>query len=146
MSRIQLQAKLALAASALWWASLSCLGAWIVPSLFSYAPSKALAGNLAAHLFSGQTWLTLACGLCLLAISNASPAPAILNWLKNTQKSIIAGMLCAFLVEFLVAPKIVARESLMIWHSVGTAMFVIQWICASWVFFKTPLSLEISQS
>ena len=144
MSRIQFQAKLALAVSALWWASLSCLGAWIVPSLFSYAPSKALAGNLAAHLFSGQTWLTLACCLSLLAISNASPALSISNWLKNAQKSLIAGMLCAFLLEFLVAPKIVARESLILWHGLGTAMFVMQWICASWVFFKTPLSLEQS--
>lgn len=144
MSRIQFQAKLALAVSALWWASLSCLGAWIVPSLFSHAPSKALAGNLAAQLFRGQTWLTLVCCLGLLAISNASPAPAILNWLKKAQKSIIAGLFCAFLLEFLVAPKIVARESLMFWHSVGTAMFVIQWIGASWVLFKTPIRLEIT--
>lgn len=140
MTRHQFQAKLALLLSALWFSSLTCLGAWIVPSLFRYAPSKALAGNLAAHLFTGQTWMTLICGIALLAISNSETSPVIAKWLKPAQKSVIAGLLAAFLIEFLVAPKIVERESLMFWHSLGTALFVLQWLAASWVFFRLPLA------
>lgn len=141
MSRSIVLAKLALSLAALWWASLICLGAWIVPSLFSHAPSKAIAGNLAATLFSGQTWLTLFCGLTLLALSNSEHLRGN-NWLKNSQKGLILGMLTAFLLEYWIAPKIVLRESLMLWHSLGTAMFVIQFLCASWVFFKIPFTLD----
>lgn len=144
MSRSIFLAKLALGLAALWWASLTCLGAWIVPSLFSHAPTKAIAGNLAASLFSGQTWLTLFCGLTMLALSNSEHLRGN-DWLKNSQKGLILGMLTAFLLEYWIAPKIVLRESLMLWHSLGTAMLVVQWLCASWVFFKIPVSLEADE-
>ena len=39
-------------------------------------------------------------------------------------------MLLALLVEFAVAPRIVARENLALWHSVGSAMYLLQWLCA----------------
>ena len=34
--------------------------------------------------------------------------------------SIVAGLLAALLVEFAVAPRIVARENLKLWHSLGS--------------------------
>jgi len=42
----------------------------------------------------------------------------------------LGGMLLALLSEFAVAPRIVARDNLRLWHSVGTVMFVLQWLCA----------------
>ena len=39
-------------------------------------------------------------------------------------------MLLALLVEFAVAPRIVAREYLKLWHAVGSGMYVLQWLCA----------------
>jgi phosphatidylserine synthase len=39
-------------------------------------------------------------------------------------------MLLALLSEFAVAPRIVARENLRLWHSVGTLMYAVQWVCA----------------
>jgi hypothetical protein len=45
-------------------------------------------------------------------------------------------MLLALLSEFAVAPRIVARENLRLWHSVGSAMFLLQWVCAAFVFWK----------
>jgi hypothetical protein len=49
---------------------------------------------------------------------------------------IVGGMLLALLSEFAVAPRIVARENLRLWHSVGSAMFVLQWVCAAIVLWK----------
>ena len=53
-------------AAALWWGSLTALGTWIVPLLFVNLPTPALAGGMAAKLFTAQTWVVLVCGLCLL--------------------------------------------------------------------------------
>jgi hypothetical protein len=35
-----------------------------------------------------------------------------------------------------VAPRIVARENLALWHRVGTGMYVLQWLCAAVVLFR----------
>jgi hypothetical protein len=40
------------------------------------------------------------------------------------------------LVEFAVAPHIVARDNLALWHRVGSAMYFAQWVCALVVFGK----------
>jgi hypothetical protein len=48
----------------------------------------------------------------------------------------VAGVLLALLVEFGVAPKIVSRDNLALWHKVGSAMYLAQWICAAVVFGK----------
>jgi hypothetical protein len=34
------------------------------------------------------------------------------------------------MVELAIAPRIVARENLALWHRLGTGLFVVQWICA----------------
>ena len=44
--------------AALWWGSLTTLGALVVPLLFVHLPSPALAGGMAAKLFAAQTWLS----------------------------------------------------------------------------------------
>ena len=52
---------------------------------------------------------------------------------------VMGGMLLTLLSEFAVAPHIVARENLRLWHSIGSIMFVLQWVCATLVFWKlTP--------
>ena len=45
----------------------------------------------------------------------------------------------ALLVEWGVAPHIVARDNLALWHRVGTGMYVAQWICAGVVLGKLSL-------
>ncbi len=123
--------RLPLWAAALWWGSLTALGAWIVPLLFTHLPTPALAGGMAAKLFTAQTWVALVCGLCLLVslrsnqpLDPVAPAsPAIIL--------IVSGMLLALLVEFAVAPRIVLRENLRLWHSLGSGMLLLQWLCAT---------------
>ena len=38
--------------------------------------------------------------------------------------------------EFAVAPRIVARRDLALWHSVGTALYAAQWLCSLVVIAK----------
>ena len=56
-----------LLAAALWWGSLGTVGFLVVPSLFANATTPAQAGALAAKLFELQTWVSVACGLAILA-------------------------------------------------------------------------------
>lgn len=50
---------------------------------------------------------------------------------------VVAGLLLALLQQYGVAPRIVARENLRLWHSVGTLMYVLQWLCAAVVLWHT---------
>ena len=45
-------------------------------------------------------------------------------------------MLLALLIEFAVAPRIVARENLRLWHGAGSVMYVVQWLCAAVVLWR----------
>ena len=131
-----LQARAAVFLAALWWGSLSGLGFVVVPLLFKHLGSPAEAGAMAAKLFSAQTWLSVACTMLLLLILNRKDAlPAESNTeLRKVTAWAVAGLLLALLVEFGVAAQIVnARASggnLRLWHGLGSAMYLGQWICA----------------
>ena len=101
---------------------------------------------MAARLFEVQTWVSVACGLVLLLLLR----PKQSNTLENEVDSAVAGifiaygailfiafgMLMALLVAFGVSPRIVARENLMLWHAVGSLMYLAQWVCAGVVLWK----------
>ena len=123
--------------AALWCCSLGLIGFLVVPMLFAHLPTPALAGSMAAKLFQAQTWLSLVCGLVLLMRTRSRRAPMVLA--PQVLLLVMGGMLLALLSEFAVAPHIVARENLRLWHSIGSIMFVLQWVCATLVFWKlTP--------
>ena len=121
--------------AALWWGSLTGLGFLVVPMLFANLPSPAAAGAMAARLFTAQTWLSVASAMLMLMIFNRKDDVAPGPWTQTAIKLILAGMLLALLVEFGVAPRIVNARAeggnLMLWHSVGSAMYLGQWICAT---------------
>jgi hypothetical protein len=126
----RLPSGLALLAAALWWGSLTVTGFITVPLLFTHLPSPALAGTMAARLFSAQTWIALGCGLILMMISRGREANARMDWAGGALAFIAAGVLLALLSEFAVAPRIVARDNLKLWHAVGSGMYLLQWVCA----------------
>jgi hypothetical protein len=139
-------AKLTIFTAALWWGTLTTLGFFVVPMLFQHLPTKGLAGNTAARLFEVQTWVSVGCGLVLLLILRSQRAKKDVND-KNMPIDgvfiaydaiifIAFGMLMALLVTFGVSPRIVARENLMLWHAVGSVMYVSQWVCAGVVLWK----------
>ena len=128
--------------AALWWGSLTTLDFCVVPLLFVYLPSPALAGNTAAKLFEFQTWVSVVLGLLLLIASGARNEPAApAGPLQAATPFIIAGMLLALLVEFAVAPRILARENLRLWHGLGGVMYLLQWLCAG-ATFRALLKLQ----
>jgi hypothetical protein len=42
---------------------------------------------------------------------------------------ILGALLLALLQQYAVAPRILARENLKLWHAVGTGMYFVQWLC-----------------
>jgi hypothetical protein len=130
------KARLPILAAALWWGSLSAIGFLAVPLLFAHASSPAVAGSLAAKLFTGQSWLGIACGMLLLMGARESDGTPAMGWAGGALAYVLIGMLAALLQEFVVAPRIVARQDLRFWHSAGTALYAVQWLCALLVLWK----------
>ena len=132
--------RVALLSAALWWGSLTAIGFVVVPMLFAHLATPAMAGTMAARLFTAQSWISIGCALLLLMATMRrgqdfegdtadAPSPAAVL-------PIVGGLLLALLVEYAVAPRIVARENLKLWHSVGTGMYVLQWLCAGVVLWR----------
>ena len=131
-------ARLQIFLAALWWGSLCTVGFMVAPMLFVHLETPAIAGQMAAKLFTAQSWLSLVCGLLLLLAAKRltqdeshTPSP----W-------VIGGMLCALLIEVAVKPHIVARDNMMLWHNLGTALYLAQCLCAG----KTLWNVCPSQS
>jgi hypothetical protein len=139
-----LLARLQVVVAALWWGGISGLSFVAVPTLFASLGSPALAGPVAARLFSLQCWAGLLLGLVLLLLlrserdrqagEQASPKDA--DCLQRSLVSmgwVIFAMMLALLQEFGVAQRIVtARASggdLRLWHTLGSLMVLGQWLC-----------------
>lgn len=127
-------------AAALWWGALSIVGFLVVPMLFANLPTPAIAGAMAGKLFSALTWVAVGCGLVLLVFFRSNQPVAHVYKAQSAMVFIFFGMLLALLSEFAVAPRIIARQDLRLWHSVGTVTYVLQWLCASVTFWKLTAS------
>lgn len=123
--------------AALWWGSLTTIGFLVVPLLFAHLPSPAMAGGMAGRLFAAQTWVTVVCCVLLLLISRPKGEVTQYPWAQAAMVFIVGGLLLALLVQFGVAPRIVARQDLRLWHSVGSVMYALQWCCALVVLWRT---------
>ena len=130
------KARAGLLAAALWWGSLTTIGFLVVPLLFANLATPADAGRMAAKLFTAQTWVSIGCGLVVMMSARASEEVASLDWKHGALLYLFAGVLLALLAEFAVAPHILARQDLQFWHSMGSGMYLLQWVCAATVFWK----------
>ena len=132
-----MRARFGVLVAALWWGSLTTLGALVVPMLFQHLGHPAAAGAMAARLFSAQTWVSVACGVLLLMVFNRRDDEDLQAMGRAVLKAVVAGLLLAFLVEFAVSPQIISARatggSLRLWHGLGSAMYLGQWLCAGWV-------------
>ena len=135
--------------AALWWGSLSALGFVVVPMLFTHLPSPAAAGQLAAKLFTAQTWLSISCAMFLLLIYNQKEDKFQDIRAQAAIKFIVTGLLLAVLVEFGLSPRIVSARvdggNLKLLHGLGSAMYFGQWLCAGFALWclsrsKNPVS------
>jgi hypothetical protein len=122
--------------AALWWGSLSTLGFMVVPLLFVHLPGPAAAGAMAAKLFTAQTWLSIACTFFLLLFLKGKEAADLSPLARAAMKYVVAGLFLAVLVEFGVSPRIVNARAeggnLQLWHGLGSAMYLAQWLAAGW--------------
>jgi hypothetical protein len=127
--------RLKLFLAAFWWGSLSAVGFMVVPLLFSNMATPAEAGRMAAVLFSAQTWVCIVCGLGLIVAARRQLQDDTLFSRESVKAQpsgwVITGMLLALLLEFVVAPRILERDDLAFWHSVGSALYFAQWLCAT---------------
>lgn len=122
--------------AAVWWGSLTTLGFFVVPMLFAHLPTPAMAGAMAAKLFTVQTAISVISGMVLLMLFRSNKSLALVDIGQSATLFVVSGVLLALLVEFGVAPHIIARDNLALWHGVGTGMYVVQWVCAGVVFGK----------
>ena len=123
------------------WYKLTIIGFLVVPLLFAYLPQASMAGAMAARLFTAQTWVSCLCALLLLILSRSSRSLLSNPVAQGLFLFIVSSMVLALLSEFAVAPRIVARDNLRFWHAVGSAMYLLQWLCAGVTFWKlTPPS------
>ena len=122
--------------AALWWGSLSTTGFLVVPLLFKHLATPAIAGAMAARLFTAQTWVSMACALLLLMASRSARSPETAARVHDALPFVLTGLLLALLAEFGVAPRIVARDNLALWHAVGSGMYLLQWISAAVVLWR----------
>ncbi len=129
-------ARVAPFAAALWWGSLTAVGFMVVPLVFKFLPTPAMAGHMAARLFTAQTWVSVSCGVVLLLVSRSDRPPAQARRAQAALVFIVLGMLLALLIEFAVAPRIVARENLRLWHGAGSVMYAVQWLCSAVVLWR----------
>jgi hypothetical protein len=133
-------------AAALWWGSASAVGFWVVPLMFLHLDTPAVAGQMAAHLFTAQTWVALACGLLILLAARREHQDAP----RSPSLWTIAGMLAALLLEVAVKPHILARDNMALWHNLGSVFYVVQWACAGKMLWQlsvhSPTLLAAEQS
>lgn len=153
--------RLSVLIAALWWGGISGLSFVAVPTLFASLGSPALAGPVAARLFSLQSWAGLGLGLLLLLIlrrqraagdfpqAGVSTDPGRVQAMQqalSTMGFVLAAMLLALLQEFGVAQRIVSARAtggnLQLWHGVGTLMVLGQWLSAGAVLWRLSLSTE----
>ena len=131
-----MKGRVAAFAASLWWGSLTAVGFMVVPLLFKFLPTPAMAGHMAARLFTAQTWVSVACGVVLSLVSRSNRPAALSGRAQAALVFIVLGMLLALLIEFAVAPRIVARENLRLWHGAGSVMYAVQWLCAAAVLWR----------
>lgn len=130
--------------AAAWVMSLSTLGFMVVPMLFAHLPSPAIAGAMAARLFGAQTAVSAVCAVVLMLICRA-PSFAVEEALARVVIFwALAGAVLALWVHFGVSPRIMAKDDVALWHTVGSALYFLQWLCALITFGQLARSRTVS--
>ena len=133
--------RIALMLAALWWGSLTTIGFLVVPLLFARLGNPAIAGNFAGQLFAAQTWVAIGCGLVLIIYFRTKGDEGFSKPVLAGLFLVLIALLLALLQQYAVSPRILARDNLKLWHSVGSGMYLVQWACVGallWRMAKPP--------
>ena len=112
---------------ALWWGALSVVGFGVVPLLFASLETPQAAGRMAAVLFSALDWLGWACAALLLLLYGSNRPLIPTNHAKSAIVIVAIAVCASVASHWLVAPHIVARENLKLWHSLGSGLYLVEW-------------------
>ena len=112
---------------ALWWGALSVVGFGVVPLLFASLETPQAAGRMAAVLFSALDWLGWACAALLLLLYGSNRPLTHANHAKSAIVIVAIAVCASVASHWLVAPHIVARENLKLWHSLGSGLYLVEW-------------------
>jgi hypothetical protein len=112
----------------LWVGGLWVIGFFVAPTLFATLPSTALAGDVAAALFTGLSRIGLVCGAVLLVLGVLQRTWQVRRWQMLT---IIGMLLLVVAGEYVLAPMIgdlraagqVAADRFGQLHWLATALF-----------------------
>ena len=129
MSTGTVKDRIALMLGALWWGSLTTIGFLVVPMLFARLGNPAVAGNFAGQLFAAQTWVAIGCGLVLIIYFRTKGDEGFSKPVLAGLFLVLIALLMALLQQYAVSPRILARDNLKLWHSVGSGMYLVQWAC-----------------
>jgi hypothetical protein len=108
---------------ALWWGSLTTLGFIVVPMLFAHMDTMQAAGRMAAKLFNVQAYVSLGCAAVLI-VAHWGKERWVMVWIG-------LGLAASLAVQWIVAPQILARDNLRLWHGIGSGLYGLQWVCAT---------------
>ncbi|WP_180683371.1 DUF4149 domain-containing protein [Tepidicella baoligensis] len=121
--------------AALWWGGLSALSFVAVPMAFGVLGNPAQAGGYAARLFQVQAWASVVVALSLILwgrLQRLQSAEVTARWVLLPW--LLLAALAALVQEHGVAERILtARVSggdLRFWHTLGSALVLLQWLCA----------------
>ena len=142
--------RLSIFLAALWWGGITGLSFVAVPTLFAALGNPAVAGPVAARLFSLQCFAGIVLGVALMLVLrrqrsalpyDASPQTvAALRTLLITMGLVALATLLAMVQEFGVARQIVTARAtgghLRLWHSLGSVLVFGQWLCAAAVLWR----------
>jgi F0F1-type ATP synthase assembly protein I len=121
--------------AALWWGGITLLSFVAVPLAFAHFDNPTLAGPYAAKLFAVVSWLSLVAAMALLLwgrLQRLRSAEVTARWVLLPW--LLAAALAALLQENAVAQTILTARNtganLKLWHSLGSALIVVQWLAA----------------
>jgi len=132
--------RLAVMAATLWWGVLTGLAFVAVPSLFAQLGNPAVAGPVAAWLFSVVAKLSMVCGAGWVCFYMFFGRSALDGYAKAAIVFAVLAGVAAAVQDGVVAQQILTARStggnLKLWHGVGSLLVVMQWVGAlgvSWV-------------
>lgn len=126
--------RLARMLAGLWWGAITALAFVAVPMLFARLGSPAVAGPVAASLFSVVGLLSVVCAVGLGIYFKLFCHPALARYRKFTAVLLMLAGMAALLQGLWVAPQIVGARAnggnLALWHGLGSALVLLQWCSA----------------
>lgn len=127
----------------LWAGSLWTVGYLVAPTLFGTLADRVLAGMIAGSMFRTEAWLSLVCGVLVIALLLKAPDVTVQR--RKTLVWIVVGMLaCTLVSHFALQPVMSSmreageRATFGMLHGVSMVIYLVQSVLALVLVVKNP--------